>query len=280
MASESIEVRCLGTFQLLIGDRPVHRWRAGKARNLFQFLLLNRGRIVSRTILNESLWPDAEYLGQSSSLKVAVHMLRRILAEHSDLLAERDGNGGGRAARNPRSSLELVTQENGYLLEAHNVWSDTEAFGTRIEQAKSAHRRGDLEQAQAGYRAALDLYGGDYLPDVRLDWAAAEREWLRGRALFALRYLVRAHLRSADDLAVIDGCHRILGIEPYHEETYRTLIGVHGALGQFAQARRWYELCVRRLWNELRVRPAAATTRTFELAMRGQLVGVRSEYTC
>ncbi|WP_405996962.1 hypothetical protein [Streptomyces sp. NBC_00829] len=53
-------VRCLGNVSLMGRGSPVRRWRAGKARDLFLYLLVNRGRPVDRDELHGALWPDRE----------------------------------------------------------------------------------------------------------------------------------------------------------------------------------------------------------------------------
>src|SRR5690349_15899341 len=78
-----IRVRSLGTFELDIHGSLVRRWQAGKARNLLQLLLLQRGKPLSKETLYQSLWPEAEWSSSSSSLKVAAHVLRRILTSRS-----------------------------------------------------------------------------------------------------------------------------------------------------------------------------------------------------
>jgi two-component SAPR family response regulator len=168
-----------------------------------------------------------------------------------------------------------LTRENGYLLEVHDVWLDTEVFNSRIGLAGSAYRYGDLEQAKIQYGAALEIYQGEYLSDVDLDWAVTEREWLRSRALYAIKFLVHEYLNSQDYLAVIDGCRQIIKIDPLEEEAYRILVRVHGKLGQLSQVRRWYELCVRRLRDELQISPDPSTVEVFKKAMNGGLVGTR-----
>src|SRR2546429_2971538 len=72
-----VTVQCLGTFAVTVRGTPIRRWQAGKARALFQYLLLRRGTPVPRGTLLEALWPDAD---TSLSLRVAVHALRQILA--------------------------------------------------------------------------------------------------------------------------------------------------------------------------------------------------------
>lgn len=265
LAEATIGVRTLGTFELVIDGRPVPRWRAGKARNLLQFLLIHRGRTISRDKLYESLWPDWAWSANSSSLKVAVHMLRQILADHH-------------VSQVPSpvvSSLMLKTEEMGYRLEAHNVWIDFEDFEDLIDRAHALQAGADADGALALYRQAVALYRGDFLPGVHLHWAEERREWLRSRLLCALEFIIEAELAVGDRLGAITSCGQMLEADPLHERAYQALIVVHGQLGQLAQVRRWYQLCTSRLRDELDVAPDEATKALYARAVQGDLVGRR-----
>jgi two-component SAPR family response regulator len=255
----TISVRTLGSFELAIDGRVVERWKAGKARNLLQFLLLRSGRVVSRDVLFESLWPDARWSKNSSLLKVAVHMLRTVLDTGA---GPEDG-----------AALRLLTREPGYVLEARNVYVDFEAFTRLVDAAHAAQLRRDRDAAADLYRRAAGLYHGDFLPEVPYDWAAAEREWLRSRLLCAFVFLTETALLSGDHVGVLRWCRRILDFEPFHEEAFRALMLVHGHLGQLAQADRWYRLCAARLGDNLHMAPELATRRIHSRAVRGEFTG-------
>ena len=61
---------------------------------------------------------------------------------------------------------------------------------------------------------------------------------------------------------------RTLDIDPYQEDVYRTLIQVHGELGQLGQAKAWYELCSRRMSGELDIDVSPDVQRVFQRMMR------------
>ena len=259
--ANAASVHTFGAFELTYGDRPVERWKAGKSRSLLQFLLLRPGRIVSRDVLYDALWPDAPRSKDSSSLKVAAHMLRTIL----------EANG---------PALQLVTRESGYLLAAHDVSVDFDDFVALADRAHAAQLSGDRAGAAELYRRAVARCTGDFLPDVTYDWAAVEREWLRSRLLCALTYLTEADLGRGDHVGVIRWCRRMLEAEPLHEPTYRALILVHAHLGQLAQVDRWYRLCSFLLRRHLQVAPEPATQRLHARAVRGELTGRTLDPRC
>ncbi|MER5703221.1 BTAD domain-containing putative transcriptional regulator [Micromonospora sp. NPDC002296] len=268
-SESAVVVRTLGRFQFQAGGHEIDRWRAGKARVLLQFMLLNRGRVLSREALHEALWPDASWSSNSSSLKVAVHMLRAALASQNKHAVE---VAGGAVTGTAGPSLRLVTHQLGYVLETEGVWVDFEVFDDLIDRARMADARGDGGEAARLCAAAMELYHGDFLPGVHLNWAEVHRMWLRSRSLIALERLIRANLATGDYLTVIDRCREMLEIEPYREETYRILIAVHAHLGHLSQAHRWYEICATRLREELKIDLGESTHRLHQQAIRGELL--------
>ncbi len=238
----AVVVRCLGTFSLTLHGKPVERWRAGKSRNLFQFLLMNRGQVMLKERLHDLLWPAAEG-SSATSLRVAVHALRRILDAESE---------GGNAP------LHVSFEDVGYVLSGHDVWVDVDAFGAACDEGRVASARGDGEGAVAAYRRAVDLYSGDFLAQEDADWVEEVRQWNRTCLLQALSTLRDDALRRGDTDIAADLSCRTLQVDPYHEDSYRTLITEHASRGERGQAKRWYELCRRRL-GELAVAPDRAT---------------------
>ncbi|OLF14703.1 AfsR/SARP family transcriptional regulator [Actinophytocola xanthii] len=254
-----VEVRCLGVFALTINGRTVERWRAGKARELLQFLLLRPGRVVPRDTLCDALWPDSPGTGRTrGSLKVAVHALRRILDDHLGL----DGRDVD------TQPLRVITVEQGYLLDVDRLHIDFEVFDELVDRAHRADTAHSTTEAAARFRAAVELYGGDFLAEVDAEWACVQREWLRSRYLYALQRLAELDLAAQDHLSVVRWCRRMIDAEPLCEQAYRTLMVAHAELGQLSQVHRWYQLCVRRLREVLQAPPDPVTEQAYSRALR------------
>ncbi|WP_208836003.1 AfsR/SARP family transcriptional regulator [Streptomyces subrutilus] len=245
-AGPAVRVRFLGDFELTVNGAPVQRWRAGKARGLFQYLVVHRGQMLTRDRLYASLWPGADSTA-GSSLKVAAHALRRVLDAHPD----RPGSSG----------IRLVYRDFGYVLHVSGLWSDLDRFQELVHGGLRAALARDTPLARTRLRAALDLYGGEFLRGENADWVVEQREYLRALALRALGVL-RADAEAREDFVELIGiCRRTLEIDRHHEETYRALMAAHGRRGELACVRRWYELCARRMREELSVAPDAETQR-------------------
>lgn len=261
MASR-VEISCLGGFSLEIDGIPVPRWRAGKARVLFQYLLVNRGRLVPADRLREVLWPGTQSSQQSTSLKVAVHAVRKVLAE----LFGRTGE----------QAITIVQDRGGYVLTTSVVDIDVEQVEYYARRARSAERDGHQRQSLLLHRRTVDLYTGDFLPGETSDWVVEHREWLRATVLHSLRVLREQALRAGDYLDVLAMCRRILDLDPYAEDAYQSLMVLHARRGELGRVRSWYDLCEGRLASQLDVEPSSRTKGILIGAMRGEFAGRRT----
>lgn len=248
----AMRVRFFGDCSVHVGDEPVEQLCTGKISSLFHYLLLNRDRTVGREKLYEVLWPGREPSTTDSSLKVTVHTLRRIL---------------NRAA----AAVKIIGTGHGYVLRADDLWLDTDEFDVCVDAGQAAEDAGDPSRAMRCYRRAAELYRGDLLASETADWVTAQRECDRALVLYALSSLRADALRRGNHPEVITLCRRIIEIDPYHEETYQTLMLVHGRRGELGQVRNWHKLCVRRLHDDLDVAPTATTGRIYARAVRGEL---------
>ncbi|WP_084964087.1 AfsR/SARP family transcriptional regulator [Thermoactinospora rubra] len=252
----SLRVRMLGAFSLTVSGVPVLSWRAGKARTLFQYLVSHRERLVLRETLYQALWPGREWSPSSSSLKVAVHAVRRALGV------------GPRGCE--RCGIGIEHRDFGYVLHADNVWVDIEDFEAKIDAGRAADRRGEVRAALSRYREAMELYRGDFLQEESGDWIVEHREWYRSLALHALTRLSAVALDHDDVGDVLRWSARLIELEPYREETYRLLINMCGRLGDRKAAKAWFDRCVSRLRGDLGVEPSPATVQAYVSAARGR----------
>ncbi|MET7288404.1 BTAD domain-containing putative transcriptional regulator [Streptomyces sp. NPDC005573] len=251
-----LSVCFFGRFTTSVGGVPVARWRAGKSRSLFQYLMLHRNRVMTRDQLRDALWPEAEWRASSSSLKVACCGARSTL-------------GAGKHPEGAGSPILLLHRDGGYLLDATDAWCDIEEFRECVHEGlrHRAHGRPDL--ATESLTRALDLYQGDFLAGQDEDWIAETREYYRSLALGALDVLRENAMRLGDTEAVVAIGRRTLQIDALHEPTYQALIGVAGLLGQPEQALRWYQLCERRLRRVIGVEPSVQTRQALQQVLDG-----------
>ncbi|HEY6029216.1 MAG TPA: hypothetical protein VIU44_01560, partial [Gaiellaceae bacterium] len=147
-----VTVTLLGGFAAAVDGVavPESAWRLKKARELVKLLALAPGHRLHREQAMDVLWRDRGPAAAANNLHQAVHVARRALG--ADAIEVRD---------------ELLS-----LAAAVDV--------DLLAQAAAVARR--LKTAGA-YRAALDLYTGELLPENRYDdWAELRREELAALA--------------------------------------------------------------------------------------------------
>ncbi|TDC63691.1 SARP family transcriptional regulator [Micromonospora sp. KC207] len=228
-APSSVEL--LGGFRITIDGRTVTNWRAGRSQALVQYLLLHRGRPVSRDTLRSALWPHLPPSAGTTSVKAAVHGARRALCP--------TGEG--------HTPVRIASVDGGYLLQTDQLWIDVASFERRITAANAALAAGDRALAAGHLRRAVEVYRGDLLPAQDAEWAVAEREWCRTRALHALRLLSDLALEAEDWWTAIRWNRRALEVDPYDPVPSAALADCHRKLGITAAALRWDELAQDRL---------------------------------
>ena len=246
-----LAVYCLGSFRLALNGRPILNWRAGKARALFQYLVSHRSRPVAREAIMEALWPDADQSPAGATLKVVVHRLRKALSRTTD-------------------ELDIQAAEDGYRLDAPNLWVDVEEFERLCAVGRRHESLGQGLAAAASYAQAADLYGGDFLEDVFDEWVILRRERLKDQYLRVLARLTDAAYANADYESCIERCQQILTHDPCREQAYRFLMLCYSHLGQRGRVQRWYEVCVQTLRGELDVDPESDTEDVYRHAMAGR----------
>ncbi|MER6038856.1 MULTISPECIES: BTAD domain-containing putative transcriptional regulator [unclassified Streptomyces] len=255
--SAYLSVCFFGRFVTSVGGMPVERWRAGKSRSFFQYLMLHRNRVMTRDQLRDALWPEAEWRASSSSLKVACCGARSTL-------------GASKTPEDAGSPIRLLHRDGGYLLDADDAWCDIEEFRDLVHDGMQHRSHGRAEQAEESLTRAIALYHGDFLAGQDEDWIAEAREYYRSLALGALDVLRSAAVERGDADAVFALGQRTLELDALHEPTYQDLIRVAGLRGQPEQAMRWYQLCERRLQRLIGVEPSADTRQALHQVLSGR----------
>jgi DNA-binding SARP family transcriptional activator len=258
-----LRISALGPFELWRADRRVEadRWPTRQTLGLLKILTDQRGRTVPADRLAELLWPDAEGDAARNRLRVTVRALRVVL--EPDL------------ARGATSHY-VVTEREGYRLAAEACDVDVDRFVAARERGRAAERGGEAGAAIAGYREALALYRGDYFgDDATAEWALAERERLRERAVDVAEQLAALSVSEGDAERALAAAERGLAIDPLREPLYRLAMRAHAVAGRRAHALAAYDRCRRVLRSELGLEPSAATERERE-TIAGERIGTAS----
>jgi DNA-binding SARP family transcriptional activator len=157
---ETLRIWLLGGFWVSVGSRTIENkeWRLRKAAGLLKLLALAPNKRMHREQAMELLWPNLNPRAAANNLRHVLHNARRILRT-----GQVAATSGYLQVRGDLLELRPDTQ-----LCTQLCWVDVEAFE---EAALAARRAAD----PATYRAAIDLYAGDLLPEDRYEEWAEER---------------------------------------------------------------------------------------------------------
>ena len=191
-----------------------------------------------RSALAGQLWPDASEGHAHGSLRSTLWRLQKAVPG-------------------------LVRATGDHLVLAEGVWVDVHELGHWAERSRDPHV--PLEQVEvpaSGMR-------GELLPGWYDDWVLLERESLRQVRLHALER-VAVRLAAAGRYGdALDAAYAAVRGEPLRESAHRTVVCVHLAEGNVAEALRAHEQFRALLADELGVAPSSHMQR-----LVAQYVGV------
>ncbi|WP_456272332.1 BTAD domain-containing putative transcriptional regulator [Bacillus sp. AK031] len=247
----TLKVQTLGTFKLQLGNRVIGEsdWQRGKAKELFEFFITNKNKLVDRDEIFQEIWPDQDEEAANRSFKVSLNSLLKTIepqrkAREESYFIKRSGAFYG------------INQEAVYQL-------DTVLFEEWVSEGLTEK---DPCQAKELLERGLKLYEGDYLPDHRFaDWCLTERERLQVIFLRAAEMLAQVAVRLSDFELCIHWCERILMEEDTWEEAYRLLMYCYYQKNNRPQAIKWYNKCKKILNAELGVEPMEPTKEMYQM---------------
>ena len=258
-----------GPFRVSLDGQAVRAFESDKARALLAYLALAK-QAQRRERLAGLLWAEQPEERARQSLSQALYNLRGVLGDRppTGSLGRILPTGG-----TPRQPFFLVDVANIQFNPASDAWLDVAAF-EQLWAACLAHKHQQVEScAECMERLALavGLYEGDFLADFYLDdctafedWAAAQREQLRGQARRALGWLAEYHERRGETGPALAFARRQVELDPLAEATHRQVMRLLALSGQRSQALAQYQALRRRLAAELGVEPEPETQALFE----------------
>jgi DNA-binding SARP family transcriptional activator len=142
----------------------------------------------------------------------------------------------------------LITVEHGRIALAAFVSVDATEFGDQAAARFRSSREADLPLP--------DLSVGELLPGWYEDWVIFERERLRQLRLHDLEAAAAYLCARGEYAAALDTAYKAVRHEPLRESAHRTVILIHLAEGNFAEALWEYERFRNLLIGQLGVEPS------------------------
>lgn len=250
----SLTIQCFGGFYCYKdpGKHELIKWRTAKAEELFALLIHHQGRPVSRDKVLDLLWPDMDFDRASKNLHAISYYIRETLQElgYRDLFVR---SGGQYQLR-----LDQV-----YQLDQLDQLSGARIQVDALEFVSDASQK-DLNNMDLGRLDKLSsLYRGRYLEGKDYDWAVSSAGWFESKC--EEMDLIRAdrYRKSGNGSRAVEILSTMVRRNPILEEAYQRLIELLLQEGNEAEAKRWYQVCERNLWEELQVEPSVAFKKTF-----------------
>jgi DNA-binding SARP family transcriptional activator len=210
--------------------------RGRKPRTLLVALLLDAGRLVPADRLVVALWDGGAPPTARASLNNHVHALRRTL-----------GDASGQLVR---------TAAPGYSMDVAPEDLDVHVFEDRLRRGRAAHRGGDWALAAEQLAAALAVWRGEPLPDLRAAELLAEA-WARWseQRLQALEWRIDSDLRLGHHDDVVAELSELVAVHPLRENLAGLLMLACYQCGRQADALSVYRRTREVLIGELGAEP-------------------------
>ncbi len=213
---------------------PALRGRQGRV--LLAYLVINRGRPVSRDELIGALWPQRPPEDPSAALRTQLSRLRSAL---------------GTASVAGRDAVELRLPDS--------TWVDIEAAEHAIQAAEAALAASEWKEAWAHGNVALNISSRPFLAGFEAPWVEEVRRELGELQSRARESIARAGIGlGGSELAGAERSAReLVRTTPFRESGYVLLMRALVASGNTAEALRAYERLRNVLREELGTAPGA-----------------------
>jgi class 3 adenylate cyclase/DNA-binding SARP family transcriptional activator len=227
-----IEIRLLGRFSVRRSGEEVPPGAFGGrlARSLVRLLVTQRGRFISLDILTEALWPTRPPADPAANLRILVKRARAALGDAA-----------------------ILTEPGGYSFATGEEYVvDTEQFLAAADTGRQHVGAGQMGAALREFRRALELWGGDPLPeDAYEEWAEQPRAALVRSRLQALEDGATAALALRDPTEAAALAELAVAQEPLREPATVLLARALSAAGDTVAALRAIDTLRRRLAEEV-----------------------------
>jgi two-component SAPR family response regulator len=244
-----ITIKSMGAFSVFVGEEEItqERWVSSKARDLLAYFVTFRGEHVPADRAFDAIW--AEKAG------------RGLTAFHTALSRLRS------ALKTGENSPRMILVETGeYRLDVARFSIDVDEFDSALAKARATS---DDEVAARFYDQAINLYHGEYLPNLYYDWIFPERRRLTQAYLNTLRALADFHYAHNRFTRAQELIERALRVDKFQEDLHTQAMRVYAALGDRSGLINQYQEMKALLAKELGMEPLPATNMLYKKLMDG-----------
>ncbi|THF77062.1 response regulator [Cohnella fermenti] len=239
-ASPPLTVRGLGCFEVGSKQAGTVKWISRKSMELFAYLLMHRGRSVSRLRILEDIFPDMPLKNAELYLNTAVYQLRKALSLHG-------------------AKEIVVTAQEQYRVDLDHA--DVDFIRLETDMAELA----EINQENAA--AAIELerrFAGELFEDKPFEWAAMERERLSLLYDSVAKRLAGWLLEERRYSEALVVARRLVSRNEFEEESNLLLLRTLGDMGDRQALSHYYEHYTQLLLRELGLAPSPECARLYE----------------
>lgn len=243
---EKLKVLLLGPPKVLFGDREISEkaWGRRKAKKLFCYLVLNQGKTFPCEVLVEDFWPKLSAKLGLVSLNTTLSTIRKILKAEAGVEGPVVTLDEGQCGLDPKFEVALDVDEFEYLLRKG--------------------KQGKDEDQRKATRKALSLVRGTFCEGWYDPWVVEEERRLCEKRLSALREFGSSCLEIGQEEESIGWLEKAVGLDNYHEETFRNLLVAYARTGRKKALKEAFENLKQVLRKELRAEPERETVELYK----------------
>lgn len=195
LADKKIKIISFGIFQVLDRDGNPLFWRTQKTKELFAYLWCNEKRMISKSILLETIFPDNNLEKANTLLHTTIYQLRKTLEDAGFTNA-------------------ITYYEDYYILDIDNT-SDTYELDNLLNLKK--HTEENIQHI-------LNIYGGDFMGEEAYSWAMDMKEQYREKTMIALENFAKEELKEMKLSFTLKAClDKMYSIDPYGENVAKLM---------------------------------------------------------
>ncbi|MFX3631742.1 MAG: response regulator [Candidatus Pristimantibacillus sp.] len=233
-------VRGLGCFETNSQQVGAVKWASKKSMELFAYLLVNRGRSVSKIRVLEDIFPDMALKNAEMYLNTVVYQIRRALSLHGFKEMILSGQEQYRVDLN-QTDVDFIRFEQA-VMELSEINTANEAVAIELEKQ----------------------YTGELFENKSFEWATVERERLAiiydsYAKRLASWLLDRGRFTEAADIA-----RRMVSRNEFEEESTLLLLNILGSMGDWLSFHHHYEHYTQLLSLELGLQPSEKFRQLYE----------------
>lgn len=252
--SKELRISMLGRFELQVDDVVINDGinRSRKMWNLLAYIVSHRDKLISQQEFINALWGDESGQNPVNALKTLLYRIRLLLAP----------------LEKQYSGEFILSQRGSYSWNsAINCKLDVDEFEALCRRATD-EKLDDMKRI-ALYREAMDIYRGDFLPKLNMEfWVIPLSVHYHSLYLTAVKRYVDLLERNELYIEISQACTNAIAIDPLDEDIHCMQIRALLRQGKNSAALTQYEKATDILYRNLGIKPSEALRRLYVEIMK------------